>query len=340
MQCRYCKFSNSDPEVLVKHYRLRHGQGHKGTNWPCLYSDCVCSFRTQSALKSHLSRCHTCRTIRQVILTFKCDLCEFENVCSETIYFRHLNGHLKRHETVQCPFSGCEYKTNRLSNFASHRTRKHKTYTTKDLRNSVITETENINTDTTLNFDDNDDHDAGQSSQVVQESTDSGCESVDIETLEHKLASVFLKMQTVLHISKSAIHNIVEEIHDILHFSKSLAVESIRNILVKRKIDVDNSILQEINSAIFETNPLLLTTSEKGSLSTDHRRNAYFKEHFSVIEPTEYLYDRTHKNHFVYVSLYHVLERLLGHKDLLDKIVFSGESTPGHFESFQDGAYF
>jgi len=37
------------------------------------------------------------------------------------------------------------------------------------------------------------------------------------------------------------------------------------------------------------------------------------------------------------VSFYHVLERLLVHKDLLDKIVFSGESTPGHFESFQDG---
>lgn len=126
---------------------------------------------------------------------------------------------------------------------------------------------------------------------------------MDIETLEHKLASVFLKMQTVLHISKSAIHNIVEEIHDILHFSKSLAVESIINILVKRKIDVDNYILQEINSAIFETNPLLLTTSEKGSLSTDHRRNVYLKGHFSVIEPTEYLYDRTHKTHFVYVSL-------------------------------------
>lgn len=42
----------------------------------------------------------------------------------------------------------------------------------------------------------------------------------------------------------------------------------------------------------------------------------------------------------VYVSLYHVLECLLGHKDLLDKIVFSRESTPGHFESFQDGSFF
>ncbi len=196
-----------------------------------------------------------------------------------------------------------------------------------------------FNTDTALNID-NDDVDAVESSQIVQEATASGCESVDIETLEHKLASVFLKMQTVLHISKSAIHNIVEEIHDILHFSKSLAVESIKNILVKRKIYVDTSIFQEISSAIFETNPLILTTSGKGSLSTDHRRNLYFKEHFSVIEPTEYLYDRIHKNHFVYVSLYHVLERLLGQKGILDKIVFSGESTPGHFESFQDGSYF
>lgn len=220
----------------------------------------------------------------------------------------------------------------------------------KDFRNSVITETENINTDTetenlntdaTLNFDDDDaDHDAGQSLQTVQEATDSSCESVDIETLEHKLASVLLKMQTVLHVSKSAIHDIVEEVHDIFHFSKSLAVESIKNILVKQKIDVDAYVLQEISSAIFETNPLLLTTSEKGSLSTDHRKNLYFKEHFTVIEPTQYLYDRMHKNHFVYVSLYNVLECLLDRTDILDKIVFNQQSTSGHFESFQDGSYF
>lgn len=270
MQCRYCTFSNSDTEALVKHYRLCHAQGHKETNWPCLYSDCVCSFRTQGALKSHLSRCHTRRTCLSLKM-----------FAMKAYYFRHLKGHLRRHETLRCPFAGWEYKTNRLTNFASHSTRKHQTHTTNDLRNQVITETENLNTDTTLNFGDDDDHDARQSSQTVQEATDSGCESVDIETLEHKLASVFLKMQTVLHISKSAIHNI------------TFAVERIKNILVKRKINVDNSILQEIKCYFWDQ-----------SSSPDYFRKRQFiyrpqKEfifYFSVIEPTEYHYYRTQKS--------------------------------------------
>lgn len=57
-----------------------------------------------------------------------------------------------------------------------------------------------------------------------------------------------------------------------------------------------------------KTNPLILTTQAKAALSTDHRRKLYFKEHFHVIEPIEYLYDRTHKNAFVYVSIIQVLE--------------------------------
>jgi len=347
MQCKNCKFSHSDPEVLLKHYRLRHGQGHQGRNWPCLYPDCVCSFRTSGALKSHLTRYHTKSALRQINTTFKCELCEFKTVCSESRFFSHLGGHLRSHDTVRCPFTGCEYNTNKLTNFATHRSRKHKTHTTKDLRTSVITEDEeNPGTEDEENpgaepIVDFDDIDAEPSSQAVQDSeTDLlDCE-VDSETLEHKLASLFLCMQTVLHISKSAIRKIIEELRDILYFSKFLALNTIKDILVKHKIDTDLSILQEITNAIFETNPLLLTTSEKGSLSTDHRRNSYFKEHFSVLEPTEYLYDRTRKNHFVYVSVYQVLERLLSHPGLLDKIVFNQQSPPGHFESFQDGHYF
>lgn len=74
-------------------------------------------------------------------------------------------------------------------------------------------------------------------------------------------------------------------------------------LLSNGNIDVDTSVQQAISSAIFETDPLLLTTSEKGSLSTDHRRNLYFKEHISVIEITEYLYDRTHNNHCLCVFI-------------------------------------
>ncbi|KAG9275027.1 hypothetical protein AMEX_G9499, partial [Astyanax mexicanus] len=157
--------------------------------------------------------------------------------------------------------------------------------------------------------------------------------------LERKLASLFLCMQTVLHVSKYAIQKIIE-LRDILYFSKVLSFETIKEVLVKQKVDLDPGIFQEIGNALFETNVIQQTTSVKGSLSSDYRRNLFFKEHFSVVEPTEYLYDRTRKNHFVYVSIYQALERLLRHPALLDKISFRQQSFRGHFESFQDGCYY
>lgn len=79
--------------------------------------------------------------------------------------------------------------------------------------------------------------------------------------------------------------------------------------------------------------------SGNGSLSTDYRRNVYFKEQFSVIEPIEYLYNTAHQNTFVYISVTKALETL-GQTDFLDQILFEQEALSGHFRSFQDGKYY
>ncbi|KAI7813834.1 hypothetical protein IRJ41_002408 [Triplophysa rosa] len=148
-------------------------------------------------------------------------------------------------------------------------------------------------------------------------------------------------MQTVLHISKSAIQKIVEQLHDILDFSKCYALDTIREILAKHNIVTDNNqVVQDITDALFQTNPLFVTTSAQGKFATDYRRNVYFKEQFELIEPIEYLYDRTQKNAYVYVSTAKQLECLLGHRLFLDKVVFNQESLPGQYKSFQDGRYY
>lgn len=80
--------------------------------------------------------------------------------------------------------------------------------------------------------------------------------------------------------------------------------------------------------------------SEKGTISTDCRRNRCFKEHFSIIEPIEFLYDRTSKKSFVYVPVNKVIDLLRNRSEFLEKIVFRGETAPGHCKSFQHGHYF
>lgn len=336
MKCGFCGFLSSSQEDLLRHHRLRH---RRGSHWPCIYSDCVCTFKTPGALKSHLTRSH-CRTVRrQVTSSFFCELCEFKETCTERTFFTHLGHHLKNQHTVHCPFLRCEFKTNNLKTFSSHRSRKHKN--AKDIRTClrVHSENETCAIDTHIVDQPLDNFVEVEASQSGS-SNNGGEEYVEAETLEHKIASLFLCMQSVLHVSKSALQKIVEEFNDILHFSKVHSLQKIKEVFTKHSIEIDDCVVKEINDSIFQTNPLILTTEAKGALSTNHRRNLYFKQHFPVIEPTEYTYSTTHKNTFVYVSIIQVLENLLGRSDFLDKLVFIKVDKPGQYGSFQDGVYF
>ncbi|KAL3999898.1 somatostatin receptor 2 [Sarotherodon galilaeus] len=333
MQCRFCKFTSSSQETLLKHFRLHHGQG---AHWPCIHTDCVCVFKTPGALRSHLSRSHSIVRIHKNS-TFQCELCDFKEVCSEKTFWTHLGHHLKNRETVQCPFLRCNFKTNIRPTFSSHRSRNHKNCTLEDFRTIARTASEDEIIESEQS-----DCEAGTSAYnfVRPDELDEIVKDVDCETLEHKLASLFLCMETVLHVSRAATQKIVEDFHNLLSFSNIRTLTSVKEILSKHEIEVNDCVLQDISNALVQTNPLLLTTSEKGPLSTDHRRNIYFKEQFSVVEPTEYLYNTAHKNSFVYISVTKILETLLRRADFLDQIVFNQEALSGHFKSFQDGKYY
>lgn len=178
------------------------------------------------------------------------------------------------------------------------------------------------------------------SSHVSGEDTTELLESVSYETVEHKIATLFLSMQTFLHVSRSAVQKIVEEIHDILTSSKFHCFPSVAEVLRKHKISTESSLIQEIVDSIFSSHPLLTALSEKGCLSTDYRRNLYFKENYPFIGPVEYLYKQNCKNTFIYIPITSVLQNLLSHSDFVSALVFSQEHLPGVYKSFQDSSYF
>ena len=148
---------------------------------------------------------------------------------------------------------------------------------------------------------------------------------MDFQKLEHKLASLLLYMQTILHITKRATQEILDGFSDIVSFTRLSAKELIKDIL-KRCDNIDDALAEELPQQIIEairnTDPLHASTAEKGSLSTEHRRITDYKKHFQVIDPVEYLYDRLHKNSFVYVSVQRVLEVLLNREDVVERCVF------------------
>ncbi|XP_062250776.1 uncharacterized protein LOC133960292 [Platichthys flesus] len=340
MQCKECKFSHPNRDTLLKHYRLCH---YRGRFWPlpCLYTDCCCTFKTSGGLKCHLSRVHTQYRKTEVEVTFFCQVCDFKDICAPKKYIAHLRTHLRQHVTVYCPFKDCEFTSTVLSTFSSHISRRHNSYNLNDFRASVTSSTPQPTNPSEPDEEFPPEINVLQHPSEVESS--SYVEPADSSTVEHKLASLFLYMQTVLHISKSATQQIISGFTDIVSLSKFTATQSIRDVL-KTFPSCTESVIEElterISDSIYNTNPYLLATSEKGILSTEYRRIKYFKEHFKVIDPVEYLYDRKHQNTFVYVSLFEVLEVLLNRPDVLEKVFFDEDCLPGQYRSFRNGQYY
>lgn len=56
-------------------------------------------------------------------------------------------------------------------------------------------------------------------------------EDVNVEYFKHRLASLFLRMHTILHVSRSATQEIVESLHDIGTLAGESPKKAIENVL-------------------------------------------------------------------------------------------------------------
>lgn len=132
--CKICTFVAPETNAPLRHYRLRHNDS---IFLPCLYADCPCSFKTWNTLKSHLSRKQSTNTSTPEVMSFNCELCS-SCFSTEKDYFQHLGVHLRKNQTVHCVFKECDFYTNVYGTFASHRSRKHTTYSSSDFRPQIV----------------------------------------------------------------------------------------------------------------------------------------------------------------------------------------------------------
>lgn len=73
-------------------------------------------------------------------------------------------------------------------------------------------------------------------------------EYTDIDTVEHNIASLFSHMQTVLHVSKSSLQTIVEDLNSITFSTNN------QRGAKKHHIQVDDCVVNEISDAIIKKN--------------------------------------------------------------------------------------
>lgn len=116
--CKLCSLSVSKRYQILKHLRLKHSILGLRRSYPCIYSHCLCTFKTWGGLRTHLSRAHVAKpshTVEHVILT--CPSCSESHISTSRECFLHINKHLKRFETVDCVYQNCSFKTNVYGTF-------------------------------------------------------------------------------------------------------------------------------------------------------------------------------------------------------------------------------
>lgn len=99
--CKICRFSSPNQRTLITHYKLKLCHQASHCPLPCIYKDCVCTFRSELSLKKHLTCDHSqCVQASSKFLkatsNVSCDLCNFSEACSVSQYFAHLKTHIKK----------------------------------------------------------------------------------------------------------------------------------------------------------------------------------------------------------------------------------------------------
>ncbi|KAL2080249.1 hypothetical protein ACEWY4_024042 [Coilia grayii] len=338
-KCKHCIFLTDKRGLLFKHYRLRHGGFTRQQPIPCLHMDCVCTFQSFNALKVHLSKWHSQADIGQSskpVTVFHCQVCEYGEPCTEAEFFTHVRSHLKLKQKVPCPYEGCDFQSSVYSTFNAHKSRMHSGCTTpfKTEVRSVTSQTEDQHSEEGAETSTQDD--------TLCEVEDSADNITDLESqLERNLASLFLEMQTILHVPEYAVQEVTQRLNQINLLSQPVLQTAVQKIISQHCVNVDvNYVVSEIMNAVLQNNILFKHTDKDGSLSTASKRASYITQEFPVVMPVEYPLDKN-GNSVVYVPILKMLQALLSHKDILEKALHTEAlHTENGYHSFRDGTSF
>ncbi|XP_030248211.1 uncharacterized protein LOC115566456 isoform X2 [Sparus aurata] len=331
-QCKICRTLFATKGNLLKHYRLQHATFGRGQSQPCLYGSCPCTFKTQSALRTHLSRYHAAKESLHpnIISTFKCLVCDA--VCStEKDFFQHIGNHLKGHETVFCVFEGCSFRTNIYNTFLKHKSRKHQPYSLSDLKQAVYERHYNQTADLS---------DIPEASADEGTSLDCDPECASYLVLK-RIGLLLLKLESTCNASVRCIDTLVEDLHFI---SSSASVAVVRNTLDStfrlNNCTVDQAIITDLAEQLCNFHPISTALGAGGPLSSAFKRRRYFKEHFLCVDPVEYILDFQKNKTFQYVPILKTLQEIVKNKDIAEGILSSCSNSTGYIKSIFDGKFY
>lgn len=344
LRCKLCNAVIAKKTQVLEHYRLCHCNVSSVCQFPCFYEECICTFQSVNALKIHLTRTHNQATVnssnQNECISFICPLCSFKQPFNDKTLLSHLRTHTKQHEVVDCPFKNCQYRTNVYSSFNAHKSRNHPDGDSSAFKSEILTKTYNQRELRPLES-----SEAGPSHESPELDTSDSIpneSTFDIKELQLQLknnvSSLLLKMHSVLHVSETAIQDMVDSLLQIFTLSKPLVRETILVVLQEHNESISDAVLQELVDAITESNVFVSATTEGGELSTTKRRKTFVRNNYPLVMPIQHSLDSS--RYTVYVPVLQMLQMMFKNTELLDKLQAATKSSPGVYVAHEDGAYF
>lgn len=325
--CKFCNFVTYNERTIVSHYKDTHGRGRRGLS--CIYPNCLAVLKSHVDFAKHIKEHKTSNPVAKL----RCELCTFSEPTKIKQYFLHLKRHLTSLETVSCPFAGCSFKSRVNSTFTAHKSRYHHAATLVDFKPDLVVK---CHSEAFVNDYEEDFDDLESSDSLLPESEVQPEQNV----IQRRIASLLLRLQAVLHVSQSAIQEIVDDLFDVGQCAVQLTQHKIENILKEHNCSSEE-LTASLTEALQSANPLTLFSRE-GPLGTEFKRQSFYRQNFTVIEPVEYALNRQKKSHtVVYIPILKLLSEILKRDEVLHELRVNGSSEKsGTYKSCLDGDYF
>ena len=305
---------------------------------PKLHGNCCAVFRSLSKYRCHIYKYHSALLLTDKIRqneTGTCILCPICGSAEQSL--RAMSTHYRIHcddgIPVKCLVRHCHKTFGVVSSYTAHMSRIHKNVTLAFIRDDLkkyLDVAEPVQPEPEY-----DSCPVDLVEDTISEPRALG--AVEMPCTIRNTALLFLKMKSQYFLADSTIQSIVGDFSDCFEVSSSVVRQHIRSVCVKYALP--EAVSTELRCAV-ENDSLKNAVS---NLSTEWKRNAYYKETFPFISPTEYRYTNnsvTTKETFQYISMIETLKTLLKNNDIRSQILNPEPGIAGHLNTLKDGTMY
>ncbi|KAA0721472.1 hypothetical protein E1301_Tti020702 [Triplophysa tibetana] len=132
-------------------------------------------------------------------------------------------------------------------------------------------------------------HSAGSAETFDFNDVNSQCDTDTLSAqLNQNLASLFLKMYLILHVSDMASQEIVDHLTQLFSLSQPILKHDFSEVFQSYGITVSETLLNEVVSiVIVKSNVIVSATAKRKQLSSTKRRKTFFENNYPVVKPVQ-----------------------------------------------------